>query len=240
MSELGPRAREILRSGRELNRPTAADRERNENALRARLSLALLPAECNQLSAPARPRWPFVKAFVVGAGLVAGGVFFASRRPPIVTSPAPATSPSPAVVSSVPAPSAPAASSAEFAAPETANSTAPRAEPESLPVPVAPERSTPSARPAEDRLAQEVALLARATSSLHAGHPADALKVLDEYQRRFPKGLLTEERRAAKAQALCALGRQSEADSELARLAPNSLAAARAKQVCAARAASKP
>jgi hypothetical protein len=82
-----------------------------------------------------------------------------------------------------------------------------------------------------------VALLARATSSLHAGRPADALKVLDEYQRRFPKGLLAEERRAARAQALCSLGRQSEAETELARLAPQSLAAARARQACDARSA---
>jgi hypothetical protein len=65
------------------------------------------------------------------------------------------------------------------------------------------------------------------------------LKTLDEYQRRFPKGQLTEERRAARAQALCALGRRSEAEGELARLAPQSLAAARAKQVCEGRAASK-
>jgi hypothetical protein len=43
MSELGPRAREILHSGRELNRPSDADRERVESrqsagAMRARAS----------------------------------------------------------------------------------------------------------------------------------------------------------------------------------------------------------
>jgi len=97
---------------------------------------------------------------------------------------------------------------------------------------ISAEPPAPSVRPAQDRLAQEVALLARATSDLHAGRAANALKVLDEYQRQFPKGLLTEERRAARAQALCALGRQSEAQAELARLAPQSPAAARAKQVC--------
>ena len=102
---------------------------------------------------------------------------------------------------------------------------------------VASDRSTAPARPAEDRLAQEVALLARATSNLHAGRPADALKVLDEYQHRFPRGLLSQERRAAKAQALCALGRQTEAQVELSRLASGSISAARAKQVCDAHSA---
>jgi hypothetical protein len=67
---------------------------------------------------------------------------------------------------------------------------------------------------------------------LNAGRAAEALKLLDEHQRKFPGGLLTEERRAARAQALCSLGRTSEAKSELARLAPRSPAAARAEEVC--------
>ncbi|HYQ41642.1 MAG TPA: hypothetical protein VER11_06735 [Polyangiaceae bacterium] len=228
MSELGPRAREILRSGRELNRPTDADRERIDKALSQRLGAALLLTEPLKAPPAIRPRWPFVTSGVIGAGLVGGAIFLATRSPPVVAS-AP-----PAVVSAV------AVSSAASPAPVV-----------ELPVPQAPEvpkalgpasserPAVASARPAEDRLAQEVALLARATSSLHAGRPADALKTLDEYQRRFPNGKLTEERRAARAQALCALGRQGEAESELARLAPKSLAAARARQVCESRAALK-
>jgi hypothetical protein len=221
MSELGPRAREILRSGRELDRPTDADRERNEHALRQRLGAALLLAEGSKALPSARPRWPFVTGGVVGAGLIGGALFFASQREPVTQPPARQ------VVAKVVATSSalPPTSAVELPAPE-----APKP---ALPVPS--ERSAASARPAEDRLAQEVALLARATSSLHGNRPADALKVLDEYQRRFPKGLLTEERRAARAQALCALGRQGEAQAELARLAPESLAAARAKQVCEGR-----
>jgi hypothetical protein len=58
------------------------------------------------------------------------------------------------------------------------------------------------------------------------------VKVLDEHQRRFPSGALSEERRAAKAQALCLLGRVDEGRAELARLAPRSPAAATAQQVC--------
>ncbi|HYQ29855.1 MAG TPA: hypothetical protein VER04_21650 [Polyangiaceae bacterium] len=223
MSELGPRAREILRLGRELDRPTDSDRERIGRALDERLGAALLLSETSKAPPAVRPRWPFVTSVVVGAGLVGGGLFLASRHEPVR-----ANAPQ-AVVTAVVATSSalPLASSVELPAPD-----APK--PAAL---VSAEHSTPSVRPTEDRLAQEVALLARATSSLHANRPAEALKVLDEYQRRFPKGLLTEERRAARAQALCALGRQSEAQAELVRLAPQSLAAARAKQVCDARSA---
>lgn len=226
MSELGPRAREVLDSGRKLNRPTEADRERVESALRERLGAALLLGETSKVSTVVRPRWPFVTGAVVGVGLVGGAVFFASRPPP-ASAGAPRAVVTAAVVATSAAP--PLTSAAELPAVD-----APK--PAAL---VLPDRPTASARPTEDRLAQEVALLGRATSSLHAGRPADALKVLDEYQRRFPKGLLTEERRAARAQALCSLGRQSEAEAELARLAPQSLAAARARQVCDAHGAIK-
>ena len=221
MSELGPRAREILRSGRELNRPTDADRERIESALHERLGAALLLSEASKAPPALRPRWPFVTSLVVGAGLAGGAVYLATQHQPasVATTRAVATAVI-AASSALPPTSAPEPPPADAPKPATA---------------VALERTAPSARPAEDRLAQEVALLARATSSLHANRPADALKVLDEYQHRFPKGLLTEERRAARAQALCALGRQSEAKAELTRLAPQSLAAARAKQVCDAR-----
>lgn len=226
MSELGPRARELLRSGRDLNRPTGADRERVESGLRERLGATLLLAEDSNASPPPalRPRWPFVSACVVGGTLIGGAMFFATRHPTASTS-APRAVATTVIANGAALPSP----SVELPAPD-----APKP-----PALLASERPSPAARPAEDRLAQEVALLGRATSSLHAGHPAEALKVLDEYQRRFPKGLLSEERRAARAQALCALGRQSEAQAELSRLAPQSLAAARAKQVCDARAASK-
>jgi len=221
MSELSPRARAILHSGRALNQPTDADRIRVGNALRARLGAALSATQASKVVPVPRPHWPFVATAVVGVGLVGSALFLASRQQPVTPSAAPAATP---VIATSSAP--PLTPALELPSPD-----APKA-----PALVASERATASTRPTEDRLAQEVALLARATSSLHAGRPADALKVLDEYQHRFPKGLLTEERRAARAQALCSLGRQSEAQAELARLAPHSPSAARAKQVCDAHA----
>jgi hypothetical protein len=86
--------------------------------------------------------------------------------------------------------------------------------------------------PRRDRLALEVALLSRATSALSSGRFADALNALNQHQREFPNGLLSEERRAAKAQALCSLGRVAEGRSQLSHLASHSPVASRAKQVC--------
>jgi hypothetical protein len=85
-------------------------------------------------------------------------------------------------------------------------------------------------------LAQEVAILSRATKYLEAGRPTDALRALAEHQRKFPNGVLTEERYAARVQALCTLGRPEEAAAELARLArmaPESPQLSRARQSCA-------
>jgi hypothetical protein len=52
---------------------------------------------------------------------------------------------------------------------------------------------------------------------------------------KFPKGLLSEEQRAARAQALCSLGRFDEANEKLAGLAPQSPLAVQARQFCDAR-----
>jgi hypothetical protein len=109
------------------------------------------------------------------------------------------------------------------------------AAPGHVPIATAPVLEAPvvAAQPLQqDRTAQEVALLARATRELRAGHAGKALKALDEHARRFPNGVLSEERRSARAQALCALGRRSEGRGEVAQLPADSPAAARATQAC--------
>jgi hypothetical protein len=82
-------------------------------------------------------------------------------------------------------------------------------------------------RPAEgrapDRLAEEVALISRAQSELASSRLDNALSILDEHARKFPRGILTEERIAARIQALCALGRTAEANAQLNRLSRRSL-----------------
>ena len=88
-------------------------------------------------------------------------------------------------------------------------------------------------------MVDEVVILSCAIRDLRAGRPAEALKALDEYRHKFPKGLLSEEQRAARAQALCALGRFDEANEKLAGLSPKSPLAVQAKQFCDARLAAR-
>ena len=87
----------------------------------------------------------------------------------------------------------------------------------------------------KDRLAEEVALLSRAETALHIGKPAVALEILNEHERKFSQGRLAEERIAARIQALCALGRTTEADTQLALLSPKSLHGEQSRQACGAR-----
>ncbi len=244
MSQLGPKASALVKAGRGAQRPTAADRERIGQALASRLGATALAPESGDASPPLDASPPVgaaspasaLPAGASGVGLwlvsgvivalgVLGAVLYAAGR----AEPWPAASQQP--------------SSPPLAAPAVVPP-APQVEPQktsptvpTLPTTESAELPVPSARPKQDRLAQEVLLLTRATTDLNAGRAALALKVLDEHQRKFPGGLLTEERRAARAQALCELGRVSEAQADLARLAPRSPAVARAKQVCAARSA---
>jgi hypothetical protein len=167
--------------------------------------------------------WPLISVVVVGVGVL-GGALYLARRPGAgqanpqgkTVAPVAATAQANAPVAAPPAEEPPTKSEV----------TAPAAEP--------PEAIEFSAHHAQDRLAAEVAILSRATRDLHAGRATEALKELDEYRRKFPKGLLSEEHLAARAESLCALGRFDEAHAKLAGLAPKSPLAARAKQFCKA------
>ncbi|MES1175598.1 MAG: hypothetical protein ABUL62_14855 [Myxococcales bacterium] len=214
MDALNPKAQAVVQEAREGLRPPAGERERLEALLDARLG-AMAPAP--RVEAPTPPRmggWRFVPPLAIGAALIGGAAFLALRPSPVET-PAPV----------IPAAAAPAATLVPPAEPAAV---AP-AEADPLPEPAKP--IVEPQRP-EDRLAQEVALLSKAMSDLRAGRAAEALKLLDEHQRKFPRGVLGVERRGARAQALCSLKRVAEGRAELARLAPQSPAAGRAKQVC--------
>lgn len=224
MNFLSPRAAALVRAGRGAMRPSSADRERVSAALRGSLGDAVLPAEAGMSATLfSRSIWAKVGAVSAAVGIVGGATFLVLRdsgdrnggpdakevaEPPI-------GAPQPA------------------AHPPTFASRA--AEPKAGPEVVAP--SGPVRR-SSHRLAQEVAILSRATSELHAGRAASALRAIEEHQRKFPSGVLAEERRAARVQALCALGRRAEAQPELERLtrrAPQSPNTLRAKQLCSIR-----
>jgi hypothetical protein len=64
---------------------------------------------------------------------------------------------------------------------------------------------------AASTLIEEAALLQRAERALTGHEPHAALAALDEHERRFPAGVLREERQAARVLTLCELGRTAEA-----------------------------
>ena len=228
MSTLSLKGRDLIRAGRRAYQPTISDRERIHSALQARLGANVLPPDLGAaatVASASRTLWWLIPAVVVGVGIVGGALFLA--RAPTARQPA-----SPVAV---------------------ATPVAVKPEPRAVPVPVvvppagAPKKlsDSPSRQNSilyhkrQDQLAAEVAILSRATHDLRAGHPAEALIALDEYCRKFPKGLLNEEQQAARAQSLCGLGRFDEAKTKIARLSRQSPLAIRARQFCDAKFAAR-
>jgi hypothetical protein len=90
---------------------------------------------------------------------------------------------------------------------------------------------------ADDSLAPELALLREARTALDRHDPQTALSLLDRHAQRYPAGTLQQEQLAARARALCALGRAAEAAAtarELARVAPGSPYLASVRAACGA------
>ena len=219
-------AEDLVREARAGLRPSDADGERVLAALLPRLGGG--PGAEN-LSEPAvttaATKMTLVKllGMLVGLGLAGGGLFLALRPTPTPKLGTRMVTTTAVAAPATPSPAAP----------------APIDDPSMEVAAVAPpaqtgKKSVLAPHPA-DNLAQEVAILSRASAELHAHRPAAALVALAEHQRRFPAGVLVEERTAARVQALCALGRTQEAKAELARLArmsPNSPHEARARKAC--------
>ena len=227
MSTLSSKGRALVNAGRRAFRPTDADRARLLAELRSRLGDAALPPDMStvtSVAAAGKSIWPIISVVVAGIGLVGGAVFITWNR-------------------GWGADKLQEAKVAPVAAMEKAIEPAPVEPPTILdttpPGTELPAQSATAARRPQDRLSAEVAILSRATHHLRAGRPAEALRALDEYRRKFPKGLLSEEQRSGRAQALCALGRFDEANAKIAALAPESPLAAQAKQFCDARLAAR-
>jgi hypothetical protein len=221
MSEFRPEVRALIRAGRTALLPTVADRERVFAGLAVRLGYTpeSPPPALAATKTGAGRVLSLGAAGLVVAALVTCAVLWSSKRPSVATAPVPVT-PAVAPRSAAAVPVAPIAIEAPAVAPRLADSAAPRA-------------PAKSHEKHADSLNQEVALLARAETELHAGAFAKALAPLDEHARSFPRGVLAPERIAARVHALCGLGRVAEANTELARIAPGSLQESSARDACA-------
>jgi hypothetical protein len=248
VSRLTPDAEELVRTARAALRPSVADRDRVFQRLLQRVPPGTeSDGNAAKRTGPAMGRATLAKVTGVVVGLIAAGAaaFFTLRQDPSAN----AIAPGPAIPVLTPPRDAPhpVSSSPTLVPPaDTAATVADTAPPPARSLSTNEGASaaprTRSARPAGERssapdtLSAEVALIARASADLHAARPAAALEVLDEHRRRFPNGVLVQERAAARIRALCALGRVKEAKIELARLTrtnPDSPHTARAARECA-------
>ena len=230
------RARDLIRAGIAAYTPSDVDRARVADALRARLGEAALPADVSSTpiaaSAGHATRWLVVSGFGCAALAIGALVFLppgspvpgngpgsVSRSATLADSASPSDPATPLVVAPLPTLST---------QPQTGAAAPLPAQTHPLPSPI-------SARRSQDRLAEEVSILSRAARDLHAGRPAKALDALDDYRRKFPRGILNEDQVAARVQAFCALGKFNEAEAELGRHPSNAPAALSAKEFCDAR-----
>jgi hypothetical protein len=222
MSELSPQARKLIEASRAALRPSELDRTRIETALQARLVGQSSQALDSTAASSGGATWKLVTGAAIG--LCALGLVVLSVRQPQTQPVAPRGDRS-QLAEPVPLPDLDSQPAAEPTAPAVSPPTAAR-------VRNAPSGTKPPAAHSQDRLAVEVELLSRATRALRGGNMHEALSTLDEHQRRFPKGQLRHERRVAKAQALCALGRVREGQAELEGLPRDTPATARALRTC--------
>lgn len=225
MGSLNRDAISVVRAGRSALQATAADRERIEQALAARLGPHTFPPSTAVASGARMLAVRVMAGAAVGASLV-GGVIFLGSSPRATGPEKPTTTESVGTQVAHPSPVPPVvANPAPPAVVEPAETTAtgPAERAGSAPA---------SAARRPDALTQEVALMSRAVAALNAGRAGEALAALNEHQRQFPRGILNAERQAAKAQALCSLGRLTEGRAQLTHLSPQSPAANRARQVC--------
>jgi len=222
-ANLGQQARALIEATRGAYEPTASNRAQ----VRWRVESALAAAA----KASGAPRWRRPLVGVLAAAGVLGGVGGAAAlvwRAERTTSSAPVPPPAASAAARPGTIAGAAAPAVEVATP--ASTTAPRGA-----APSTAARPAPRGRaPAE--LSAETALIASAQAATNRGQAERALALLDEYDRRFERGALAEERAAARVFALCTAGRHAAARGEAARFLerwPRSPQAARVRRACA-------
>ena len=251
MNDLGPEARSMLEAARAAEAPSRADRQRIKHAVLLRVATLGAASAASVAAGGAAAMSVATKVTVValtvavlGGGSAAVWTWKVHTPPPVAptraalshsarrTPPAPPAQPAvapeaPAVVEEPrPQPLPPEARRREVVRSEVrrpATGSAPVAE------------SAPAPGIALDSLDPELTALRQAQEDLRAGLPAQALRRLAEYDRRFGKGTLNQERRAIGAIALCQLhpGPAAQAQAErFLRFAPESPLAERVRAAC--------
>jgi len=196
MSDLGPNARAILESARNSDDPSDEQCARVRRSLLASVAVAgAVPLAASSTAAAAALKVVLPVAVVVLAGGVGASVWWHARhgsvhamaptRAPISVS---ASNPSPPLSL---APTLPSVDVGKVVDMPHARRTIASSE----------ARNTPAAP--HNRLEEETRLLGQVNEALRAGDPTGAQALLDEYDRRFPAGVLREETHATRVIARC-------------------------------------
>jgi hypothetical protein len=234
MNDLSPKARAVVEAGRNPGVFTPMDRDRIRQGLRVRLAtLGAVTATAG--SAAAMSMAAKIAVVTAVAAVLGGGVasFWALREP--------APAPGPAARDSSSA--RPPAGTMPQAATPVPEKTAPPLPSGALPsndIRKGSKRPLATGTPAtEERAAPpldvELSLLRQAREDLRTGAPASAYQRLVDYDRRYGKGPLWQERQALAAVALCQWrpGPQAQARAaEFLRNAPQSPLADRVRSAC--------
>jgi hypothetical protein len=239
MTDLSPESKALIELARGDDEPSAVDRARVRRALGASLATGLAMSSATSLAAGAGLKAAGTAAGLagsvkiamwVGVGMAVGAL---TTTTAIVVLRGPAAQPT-----SVPRPVAREANPVIKADMPVKESTdeAPT-DTTTIPLEVTSKPSMSRApQPSPSSLAAEMRLLETARAALSGGDARRALALIQEHERDFPSGSLSEERRASKVFALCELGRRAEAAraaAEFLRTAPASPLRGRVLDSCA-------
>jgi hypothetical protein len=217
---MDPFARELLDETRHAHDPSPEDRLRVRAKLAARIGAGALASGGLTKKALASSGLSLIIKLVVPVALLGTVGWYLLRGPEAPE--APRVGEHPAAVSA----SAPSADPRAPGSPTLEEPASPAPTPPDLPSPtMTPVGSAPrvtslpaaashSGRPQPSAdLEAEMGLLTSAQAAIQRGDYSAALAKLDEHQKAFPSGVLSEERTAARIVALCAAGRQADARS---------------------------
>ena len=198
MNDLDVRAQAIVDAARDADDPSPSDRDRIKHAILVQVAAGAVASTAVAGSVGMSFAMK-VGLAVLAVSLVGGGTagLMSWRRSDPAANSAVHVPVRPAITREMSLPSVEIPAIAPPAVPAQTESKARR-----------PDKSRKAVEPSgqlvqEDQLNAEVAVLKRAREELRLGRPAQALEALLEYDRRFGKGALGEERQAIAAIAAC-------------------------------------
>lgn len=244
VSDLSPEARALLAAAADGDDPSPADRDRVARAIAVPLGItALVPATAQAAGGALGAATGLSVAKVVTATVVVlglgGGAWVKARRERYDAGRATVAGGEARASARVPRATPPPAATPQAAPPpptseETLRVTAPSAPPPAEARPL-PRLARPEAASAGS-LRAESELIAAAHRALLGGDPSAALARIADYDARFPRGALREERDLERVLALCAAGRGAESRAAARRFLrsfPDSPSVGRAARACA-------